>query len=271
MRDKLKKIVLLFAMGMLLSGNAVLASQLGNVYDAAELLTESEIEEVNTQITAMRENSGWNVYAVTTADAEGKNAVAYADDFFDSHSPEQEDGVAALIDMDNREITISTSGEAIRYLTDERIEAILDDAYQDVSEGAYGDCLMAMLDGIEQAYDEGIPDGQYNYDIETGEISVYHRITRAEAAIALLLAIGTGIVIYAAVTGKYKLHFNIYQYDFHENSRVKLRIKEDRFVNQTTMHRPIPRPVNDGGGSSGRSSTHQSSSGRTHGGGSRKF
>ena len=67
------------------------------------------------------EESGWNVYAVTTDDAQGKSATAYADDFFDEHSTEQEDGVALLIDMDNREITISTCGIAIRYLTDSRI------------------------------------------------------------------------------------------------------------------------------------------------------
>ena len=39
------------------------------------------------------------------------------------------DGLALLIDMDNREITVSTSGIAIRYLTDERIENILDAGY----------------------------------------------------------------------------------------------------------------------------------------------
>ena len=97
--------------------------------DAAGLLTADEISDLNDEIASFMEESGWNVYAVTTDDAQGKSATAYADDFFDEHSPEQEDGVALLIDMDNREITISTCGIAIRYLTDSRIDNILDAAY----------------------------------------------------------------------------------------------------------------------------------------------
>ena len=76
--------------------------------DEAGLLTADEIADLNDEIASFMEESGWNVYAVTTDDAQGKSATAYADDFFDEHSPDKEDGVALLIDMDNREITIST-------------------------------------------------------------------------------------------------------------------------------------------------------------------
>ena len=64
------------------------------MYDAAGLLTADEISDLNDEIASFMEESGWNVYAVTTDDAQGKSATAYADDFFDEHSPEQEDGVA---------------------------------------------------------------------------------------------------------------------------------------------------------------------------------
>ena len=84
----------------------------GYVYDEAGLLTADEIADLNDEIASFMEESGWNVYAVTTDDAQGKSATAYADDFFDEHSPDKEDGVALLIDMDNREITISTCGIA---------------------------------------------------------------------------------------------------------------------------------------------------------------
>lgn len=113
----------------------------GYVYDAAGLLTADEISDLNDEIASFMEESGWNVYAVTTDDAQGKSATAYADDFFDEHSTEQEDGVALLIDMDNREITISTCGIAIRYLTDSRIDNILDAAYAKISNGDYNGCI----------------------------------------------------------------------------------------------------------------------------------
>ena len=272
----LRAICLLISMVLaviLWSGAGVFASQVGNVYDDAELLTDRERNALNNEITALTEETGWNIYAVTTDDAQGKSAMAYADDFFDEHSPEQEDGVVLLIDMDNREIWLSTCGIAIRYLTDARIDAILDDAYTDVSNGRYGDCLGTMLDGVAKYYDAGIPGGQYNYDEETGAISVYRTIEPFEFVVAILLAIASGVAVYLVVSAKYRMKIGTYQYAYRENSDVRLRVREDRFVNQTTTHRRIPQQTSSGGGShsSGRSTTHRSSSGRSHGGGGRRF
>ena len=241
-----------------------------NVYDGAAIFTESEAGALEERIAAFEEVSGWNVYAVTTSDAMGKTARDYADDFFDEHSPEQEDGVALLIDMDNREITISTSGIAIRYLTDARIDSILDAAYVDVANGNYGACMMTLLSGVEQYYEVGILGGQYNYDTQTGRRSVYRSIEPFEMWIAAGISIACGVIFYLFVVGKYRLRFGAYQCEYRENSRVDLRVKEDRFVNQTLAQRRIPKQTGNGGGS-GRSSTHSSSSGHSHGGGSRKF
>ena len=245
------------------------------VYDDAGLLTDDERDVLEQKAAGVEEQTGWNIYAVTTDDAEGKSAMAYADDFFDTHSPEQEDGVVLLIDMDNREIWISTCGEAIRYLTDARIDRLLDGAYEDVSNGYYADGMEAMLDGVGVYYDSGIPSGQYNYDEDTGAVSAYRSITPLEFLVVTALAIGSGAVMYLVVAGKYRLRFNTYQYAYRENSDVHLRVREDRFVNQMTTHRRIQTQSSSGGSSgshsSGRSSTHHSSSGRSHGGGGRKF
>ncbi|MBP5793935.1 MAG: TPM domain-containing protein, partial [Spirochaetaceae bacterium] len=62
---------------------------------------------------------------VTTSDAQGKSAEAYADDFYDENdfgTGSGKDGVLFLIDMDNRKIHVSTSGSMIDYLEDWRIE-----------------------------------------------------------------------------------------------------------------------------------------------------
>ena len=63
--------------------------------------------------------------------------------------------MALLIDMDNREITISTCGIAIRYLTDSRIDNILDAAYAKISNGDYNGCMHSMLTGVETYYEKG--------------------------------------------------------------------------------------------------------------------
>lgn len=277
MKNRIKKYIGLMAAVLALALNAgayvdVAAAQEGNVYDDASLLTEMEMDALNEDILTLQDASGWNVYAVTTADANGKSTMAYADDFFDEHSSDQEDGVVVLVDMDNREIAISACGDAMRYLTDERVDAILDLAYTDAGNEAYGDCLDTMLDGVAGYYDAGIQSNQYNYDTETGAVSKYRTLTLMEILIAVVVAIIVGAVIYGVVIGKYRLRFGTYQYDFRDAGRVELRVKDDHFVNEVVTHRKIPKQTtNSGGGSSGRTSTHTSSSGRTHSGGSRKF
>ncbi len=93
------------------------------VYDDAALLTPEEIETLESELDAAGEKTGWNMLMLTTDDTNGKTTQEYADDFFDAIA-ENGDGVALLIDMQNREICISTGGIAIRYLTDARIEDI---------------------------------------------------------------------------------------------------------------------------------------------------
>ncbi len=276
MRRRIRAFFFVFLLIVTLGSVSVCAAEESadgrNVYDDAGLLTQSEQKAVEEQILALKEASGWNIFAVTTSDTGGKSTMAFADDFFDEHSPEQEDGVAVVIDMDNRQIYISTCGIAIRYLTDERIERILDDAYEEITDGEYKACLTVMLDGVERYYEDGIPNGQYNYDTETGKVSRYRSITFVEFLIALALGILCSVIVWLSVVGKYRLKSPTFHYDFRGNGHLDLRVREDRFINQTLTHRRIPRETSGGGHSSaGRSSTHTSSSGRSHGGGGRSF
>ena len=223
----------------------------------------------------MREKTGWDIFAVTTANANGKSARAYADDFYDAQTAEDSDGVLALIDMDNRDIYLSTCGEAIRYLEDARIEAILDDAFSYVVDGDYAGCLSVMIRGVEYYYDKGIHEDQYNYDVETGAVSEYRTLTWMEVVPVALLSTGVGIAIYCIIMNRYSLKGSTRNdsYPYTRYGKVDLTDTEDRFVHQTITHHVIQ--TNNGGGNGGggghRSSVHHSSSGRSHGGGGRSF
>lgn len=245
------------------------------VFDYAGLLSEEEIAELELQIADMKEKTDWDIFAVTTYDAEGKSTEAYADDFYDARTPEDSDGVLVLIDMDNREITISTCGNAIRYLDDVRIERILDDGFYYVSNGEYEACLSAMLSTAEYYYDAGIREDQYNYDVETGAISEYRTLTWMEVVPVFLLAVGVGLVIYFAVVKSYSMKGGRYEYPYMKYGKLDLTAHEDQFLRAHTTHQRIQTNSSSGGShrssSSGRSSVHRSSSGRSHGGGSRKF
>ena len=47
------------------------------------------------------------------------------------------------------------------YLTDERIEAVLDSAYGYASEADYAGCAAVAVDRIASYMDDGVPAGQY--------------------------------------------------------------------------------------------------------------
>lgn len=247
------------------------AQELDHVFDDASLLTEEELQKVSDDVNALEEKTGWTVYAVTTYDAQGKSSEAYADDFFDERTEADADGVVLLLDMDNRQVYLSTAGEAIRYLTDSRIDQITEDAASEAGNSAYGACFEALIDGVSEAFDSGIPSDQYNYDTETGKVSRYHSITRMEAIVALLLGCGAAAAVYGGIVGKYRLKFGTYHYDGHRDGRIDLTVKQDRLVNQFVTHHHIQRDSGSSSGGGSRSSTHTSSSGRSHGGGGHGF
>ena len=251
----------------------VYADNSGYVIDDAELLSDAQTESLAEKTQNLRSETGWDIFVVSTDDAEGKSATEYADDYFDTNAA-VEDGVVLLIDMDNREITISTAGKSIYYLTDERIDNILDNAYAYVSEAQYSDCYEAMLDGVQQYYEEGIPSDAYIYDEETGKIIPYRVLTFGEILFAIGAALIVGAAVYFGINAKYRLKFAKTTDDHHGTGNVRIEGSNDRFVNQVVTHRRIPKDTGNGGGGGsnpGRSTVHTSSAGTSHGGGSRKF
>lgn len=232
------------------------------VYDDAALLTPEEIETLESELDAAGEKTGWNILVLTTDDTNGKTTQEYADDFFDAIA-ENGDGVALLIDMQNREICISTGGIAIKYLTDARIEDILNDGYEPISDGEYEQCLSVMLKDVLVYYDEGIPSNQYEYEETDIEI------TPAEYVItSVVLALIPGAIVFLVLVLFCKLRNGKYKYDAHESGTVNIKKHSDVLVNTVVTHRHIEEKKAE---DSGRSTVHASSSGVKHGGGSKKF
>lgn len=148
---------------------------------------------------------------VTTEDAEGKTSEEYADDYYD-YNGYADDGALYLIDLDNGSVWISTAGKMIRYLTDARIDAVIDAGYDNLKAKNYADGILEMLNETESYLEDGIPSDQYNYDTETGKISRYRSITVYEAIGAAVIALLCGGGFAAAVLGSYRLKKKTYRY-----------------------------------------------------------
>ena len=154
---------------------------------------------------------------VTTEDAEGKTSEEYADDYYD-YNGYAEDGVLYLIDLDNGSVWISTAGKMIRYLTDARIDVVIDAGYDNLKAKNYADGILEMLNETESYLEDGIPSDQYNYDTETGKIS------------------------------RYRLKRKTYRYPYESRAKVHFTRRDDQFRHRSITQRRIPREPPSGGG-----------------------
>lgn len=261
------------------------------VYDDADLFSDSEEKALSESAQALVEKTKMDIVIVTTSDAEGKNSEAYADDFYDYNGFGLDDefsGILFLIDMDNRNVWISTTGKCIRIFTDDRIDNILDGIMSYIYDQAYAggaEYFLNMVDFYigngQNTANQGIPSDQYNYDRDTGETSYYmdtpeYKWEQAVKSLPKLfligLGVGAGVVGIMSIGTKGVKTTNASTYlDFNSFNLLDNR---DIYIRTDVTKRRIETDSGGGGGHSGggsRSTTHTSSSGRSHGGGGRSF
>lgn len=271
----------LFALGDIGELSVFAAASEQRVYDEASLFSKSQTNSMEGIIEELRGTIKMDVVVLTIDDAQGKTSEAYADDYYDYNgfgTGKDASGVILLIDMDNREIYISTTGKMIKYLTDQRINTLLDSIYTQVAKGDYYRSAIIFLSEVEKYINEGIPKSQYEYDTETGKIKVYRSLEAVEIVLALAVALAVGGIGIAVVKRRYRQKVTVYKYPFKKNGKLELTNQADVFITQNitshqidTDHHSSGGSFGGGGSSSGRSSTHTSSSGSSHGGGGRSF
>lgn len=245
-------------------------ADLTTVTDEAHLFTTEEIEQLTTTAEEINPTFKGKLFIVTT-DTNNEEPRDFADNFLRSQIGNDQNGSVLLLDMNQREIYISTSGNMIDYITDERLEEILDAIYDEMVDGDYFLAAQAYLEKTALFIKDGVPSNHYQVDEETGKITYYKTITPTEAIIALLIALGSALAFFIVVKSRYQLKSGTYRYPFMEHSKLNLSVKEDQLTNSFTTTRVIPKNTNHGsGGSSGGSTTH-SSGGGTFGGGGRSF
>lgn len=255
------------------------------VFDDANLMGSSEKEKLEAAIQDFRDQHNMDLVVMTIDDAEGKSSQAFADDYYDYNGfgqGEDNSGALLLIDMDHRQATISTTGWMIDYLSDARIESILDDVVYYLKEQDYGNAAFSFVERSGAYVEEGYPQNAYRYDTETGEVTKpviarQRKIAWYEWIISALIAAGIGAIACVSVAQSYKMKRarKAASSSYRSNSVLRLADQQDHLIDTrvTSIHIPRSDHSDGGGGFSGGggSSTHSSSSGTSHGGGSRGF
>lgn len=240
------------------------AGNAGGIFDGADLLTDSEEQALLQKLTKYSEKYEADIAIVTTADAGGQTAQAYADAYAEklgqSMTADEYPGILFLIDMDNREIYIATQGKAIGWYDEKRIDKILDNCYDHIIDGEYKATCDAFLKGVR--------------DYMGREAGRSARMDIFGVLIRLVIALAVGAAATFAMVHRRGGSVTTSAATYFNAAQSHLDGREDRFINRTVTRRHIPKPQNNGGGHGGGSSGgsfHMSSGGGAHGGGGRKF
>lgn len=248
------------------------------VFDRAELFTASEVQELEQEIQAFQEETGMDFVIVTSNESHKGSAQQIADEYYDQGGfglDEENSGILYYIDMDDRYHYLSTTGAMIDYMTDARIENAIDEVTRYLSAGAYAQGASQMISIVRQYVRAGIPEGQYRYDVVTGQrLTARHKaLTKNEIILALVIGFAVCLIYVACVRSRYSLKGSTYHYSYQDNVAMKLTDQEDTYLRTTTtrVRKPDPPENTDSHGGGGGSGVHTSSSGTSHGGGGGHF
>lgn len=227
--------------------------------DEADLLTSAEAAALEQKLDAISTRQSVDLVVVTVDSTDGKTPQDFADDWFD-YNDFASDGILLLVSMEDSDWHVSTTGYGITAVTDAGLEYMSDQFVPLLSDGAYADAFNTFADLCDAFITQA----------RTGDPYDSHNLPKEPFAFGmnLLICLGIGLVVALLVTGKMKAAL----------TSVRQQVKADAYVTpgslQLTNSRDLflysqlsktERPRSDG------SSTHISSSGRSHGGGGGKF
>ncbi len=266
------------------------------LFDTAGLLNADEKDSIEKRLDEVAEKVGFDIAIVTSTDISGYGSTMdFADDiFYYSNMGVGEDRDGTLLAMetyDSGSSYISTSGMAIRYITDSGIDYIYDSIGNNGVWGAFqsGNIYVACMlyaDGVEALFDEGIGENQYNID-ENGQTDYYypegkHGRTKSlsipEIIVSAVIGLLAGFAPVSSIKKSYAMKNTaaalgqINKAYVATSSFTPTANVNAVFVNRIVSKTPIPPKTNSssgGGYGGGSSSTHTGSGGHSFGGGGR--
>lgn len=277
MKKLVKRIIPILLLAILLcTAYAALAAG-ERVVDDANLFTREDAAAIGQRIAQFQEKTGMDFVVYTSAAGHaGKKGEAVAQDFYDYNGyglDDEHSGVLYFIDMAERKLHIITTGVMIDIIDHERVEALLDVVYDNVSKGEYAASVTHAIERTQKYVDKGVKEGQYRYDKETGErLTSRHKvITGTESLICMIAAVLACLIFVKTVHRGYNLKGSTYHYDYSKYAAAELTESRDDYLRTTTTRVRKAESSSGGGGRSGGSGVSRGSSGTSHGGGSRSF
>lgn len=236
------------------------------VVDDADLLSDSEETALREKLEEIRMRQKMDIVIVTVKTLNGATLVDYADDTYDYNGygyGNNRDGLLLLINMENRDWYISTTGYGITAFTDAGIQYIGDKIKEHLSDGDYE----AAFNTFAELCDDFITKARTGNPYDTGNMP-----KEPMKPGWILFAVIIGFLLSFITVGAMKRKLKTVRFQPAANSYMKagsMNITERRDMFLYTTVTSTAKPKDNG--SDGGSSTHSSSSGTTHGGGGGSF
>ena len=246
------------------------------VYDFADLIPDNNEIHLYNKITKFIDDYNMDL-VLLTINENWTTAKKYADNFYDYNYfgiGKTFDGILLLIDMDTREIWISTAGNANVMYNTYRIEKTLDEMYNYIVNENYYETFAKGIDKLEYFQKQGFPEDNENSYIDNSGDYIYIEEKTFPAIMFLFLSSIIATIVLVIFISKNKLVRKVQDAkDYIDKDNARVLKVTDQFVNSHTSRVRINNNSSNNGSSfrSGGSSSHRSSSGRSHGGGGRKF
>ena len=263
--------------------------------DEAQVLSDSEARRLEEDLAEVSDAYNIDLVVLTVTDLEGKEAMDYADDYYDYNGYGRDadySGALFLHCPDSRDYWISTCGRVA--------DAVSDDAMEDLT-GAVVECLRADdFAGAYETYITGVDnymmymeeygvsisyqdiqeypeDAKYLFNPPEKEKSFFEKITEYAAGNVVLAPVFGFISSFLYMGGQKRKLVSVRKQSgaqhYVRSGASRLRFSNDILVNRTMNKTPIrtERSSSFGGRVGGSTTFHTSSSGRSHGGGGGKY
>lgn len=125
------------------------------IYDYANLYTDDEEKELYNTITKIIDKYDTDVAIATIISNPKSTTRQFAEDFYDDNNfgkGSDKEGLILVIDMENREYYIVTTGETMKIINDYRIESILDIMESNMKAGNYYEAASSFLKETKNYY-----------------------------------------------------------------------------------------------------------------------
>lgn len=225
------------------------------IYDYADLFTDNEEQILQESLVSTAKKIKLDLVIVTTDYNRGKESLLYASDFYDGNGFGYDydcgSGVIMLIDMDNREVAISTAGVCRVYL-DSETDNMIDDVTPYLSDEEYMKAAQYFISEVKELALEAMDDDDYDdafeawYSSDHSSISAQNEFydkyvpqenfftTFKNPLIDIVIALVIAGVAVLIMSSSSKTKTTVNEKTYMQGGHINLRVRHDQFTHTTT-------------------------------------